>query len=172
MRSPEPDLPSPVDTAEFRRALSQFATGVTVVTTLDPASGRPEGVTVNAFASLSLEPPLVLVCLARTTRLALLLNSAGHFAVNVLAADQRSLSIAFARTDNDRFAGVNWRAWTSGAPILAGCVASLECARVGRHDGGDHIIVVGQVERLAYDHSREPLLFARSDYCGLGGILP
>jgi flavin reductase (DIM6/NTAB) family NADH-FMN oxidoreductase RutF len=172
MRSPEPNPPALVDAAEFRRALGQFATGVTVVTALDPASGRPEGVTVNAFASLSLEPPLVLVCLARTTRLALLLDSAGHFAVNVLAADQRFLSVAFARADDDRFAGVAWRAWASGAPILEGCVANLECARAGRNDGGDHVIVVGRVERLAYDETREPLLFARSDYRGLGGMLP
>lgn len=171
MRTPEP-IPTLPPAADFRRALGQFATGVTVVTALDPESGQPEGVTVNAFASLSLEPPLILVCLTRMTRLALLLDSAGHFAVNVLAADQHRLSVAFARMDNDRFTGVAWRAWGSGAPILEGCVANLECSQFDRHDGGDHVIVVGRVERLACDENREPLLFARSDYHGLGGRLP
>ncbi len=172
MRSPEPYAPTPIDAVQFRRALGQFATGVTVVTSHDPATGRPEGVTVNAFASLSLDPPLVLVCLARATRSAVLFDSAAHFAVNVLAADQRHLSVAFARADNDRFADVAWRTWASGVPILDGCVANLECVRIGRHDGGDHVIVVGQVERLAFDETREPLLFARSAYCALGGTLP
>ena len=171
MRQPRAIPPSPIDAAEFRRALGQFATGVTVVTALD-AARRPEGVTVNAFASLSLEPPLVLVCLARATRLTPLFESASHFAVNVLAEHQRHLSVAFACADNDRFDGVPWSSWTSGAPILEGCVANLECARIGRHDGGDHVILVGQVERLACDDARQPLLFARGDYHRLGREIP
>jgi flavin reductase (DIM6/NTAB) family NADH-FMN oxidoreductase RutF len=171
MRQPCSIPSSPVAAAEFRRALGQFATGVTVVTALD-ASARPEGVTVNAFASLSLEPPLVLVCLTRATRLTPIFESAGHFVVNVLSASQRHLSVAFSRVDDDRFHGVSWRTWASGAPILEGCVANLECVRIGRHDGGDHVILVGQVERLAYDEKRAPLLFARGDYRGLGEELP
>ena len=171
MSQPRPIPPAPVDAAEFRRALGQFATGVTVVTALD-AERRPEGVTVNAFASLSLEPPLVLVCLARATRLTPVFESAGHFAVNVLAAGQHRLSVAFSQADDDRFRGVPWSAWTSGAPILEGCVANLECVRIGRHDGGDHVILIGQVERLACDETRAPLLFARGDYRRLGQVLP
>jgi len=171
MRQPCAIPLSPVATAEFRRALGQFATGVTVVTALD-ASARPEGVTVNAFASLSLEPPLVLVCLIRATRLLPIFESAGHFAVNVLSVNQHHLSVAFSRVDDDRFQGVSWRTWASGAPILEGCVANLECARIGRHDGGDHVILIGQAERLAYDEKRAPLLFARGDYHELGEALP
>ena len=86
----------------------------------------------------------------------------------MLAANQRRLSAAFARNRRDRFKGVAWSAWTSGAPILEGCVANLECARVMRHDGGDHVIVVGQVERLASDPARAPLLYARGRYRRLG----
>ncbi|MEK7245501.1 MAG: flavin reductase family protein [Pseudomonadota bacterium] len=163
--------PSPVSAAAFRRALGQFVTGVTVVTALD-ANRRPEGVTVNAFASLSLAPPLVLVCLARATRLTPIFESASHFAVNVLADRQRHLSVSFSRADNDRFHAVAWGTWTSGAPILEGCVANLECARIGCHDGGDHVILIGQVERLACDEKRAPLLFARGDYHRLGKEIP
>ena len=167
MRQLESISTSSIAAADFRRVLGHFATGVTVVTTLD-ASGRPEGVTVNAFASLSLEPPLVLVCLARATRLLAIFESAGHFAVNVLSDRQRHLSLAFSRTDDDRFRDVPWGAWSSGAPILEGCVANIECARAGRHDGGDHVIMVGQVERISHDDTRSPLLFARGDYHRLG----
>ena len=162
-----PIPPSPVSAAAFRRALGQFATGVTVVTTLDP-SGRPEGMTVNAFASLSLRPPLILVCLARATRLMPIFDRAGHFAVNVLAAGQRHLSDAFSRPKGDRFHGAAWTTWTSGVPILAGCVANLECARIDCHDGGDHAILVGRIERLTYDETRAPLLFVRSGYRKMG----
>lgn len=167
MSQPRSIPPSPVATPAFRRALGQFATGVTVVTALN-AERRPEGVTVNAFASLSLEPPLVLVCLARATRLLPIFESAGHFAVNVLAASQRRLSVAFSRAADNRFRGVPWNTWTSGAPILEGCVANLECVRIGRHDGGDHVILVGRVARMACDEARAPLLFARGDYHRLG----
>lgn len=171
MRQPRAISPSPVVASEFRRALGQFATGVTVVTALD-GNRRPEGVTVNAFASLSLAPPLVLVCLARATRLTSLFEAAGHFAVNVLADHQRRLSLSFSQADDDRFDGIPWRAWASGAPILEDCVANLECARIGCHDGGDHVILVGEVERLACDETRQPLLFARGDYHRLGGEIP
>jgi flavin reductase (DIM6/NTAB) family NADH-FMN oxidoreductase RutF len=171
MRHPDPVPSSPVTAAEFRQALGHFVTGVTVVTALAP-SGRPEGMTVNAFTSLSLEPPLVLVCLTRATRLLPIFESATHFAVNVLSADQRDLSVGFSRLDGDRFHAVSWRPWTTGAPVLDGCVANLECLRTGRHDGGDHVILVGQVERLAYDATQPPLLFARGDYHRLGTRLP
>ena len=172
MRPPDP-IPSDSVTADrFRRALGQFATGVTVVTGIDPADGQPQGMTVNAFTSLSLEPPLVLICLDRESRLTALFETASHFAVNVLSAGQRHLSVVFSADNRDRFQNVGWRAWASGAPILEGCVANLECIRTGRHDGGDHVILVGQVERLVFDENREPLLFARGGYHGLGGTAP
>ena len=156
-----------VTEADFRRALGQFATGVTVVTTLAPG-GRPEGVTVNAFASLSLAPPLILVCLAKGTRALAAFESTGHFAVNVLSETQRHLSVAFSRPGENRFNSVSWSAWASGCPIFEGCVANLECARSARHDGGDHVILIGQVERLHFDKSRAPLLYVGSGYRRLG----
>ncbi len=162
---------SPVSAARFRRTLGQFATGVTVVTTLNP-SGRPEGMTVNAFASLSLKPPMILVCLARTIRLMPIFDRADHFAVNVLAANQRHLSDIFSRLKGDRFRGVAWSTWTSGVPILAGCVANLECTRVANHEGGDHVVLIGQVERLARDDTHAPLLFVRGGYRKVGKEVP
>ncbi|MBM3581568.1 MAG: flavin reductase family protein [Alphaproteobacteria bacterium] len=172
MRQPERIPSDPVTADRFRRALGQFATGVTVVTGVDPATGHPEGMTVNAFTSLSLEPPLVLICLDRQARLASVFESAQHFAVNVLSVEQRHLSVAFSTTDGNRFRNVAWHAWARGVPILEGCVANLECVRTGCHDGGDHVIVVGQVERLLVDENCEPLLFARGSYRGLGGMAP
>ncbi len=164
-----------VTETDFRRALGQFATGVTVVTTLVPGDepgGRPEGVTVNAFASLSLDPPLILVCLAKTTRGLAAFETAGHFAVNVLSETQRNLSVAFSRPGANRFGGVSWSTWTSGCPIFDGCVANLECARIARHDGGDHVIWIGRVERLHFDKSRAPLLYVGGGYRRLGEELP
>lgn len=161
MRPPAP--PNPVSPTEFRRALGRFATGVTVVTALG-APGRPEGVTVNAFASLSLAPPLILVCLAKATRALSVFETAGHFAVNVLSESQRHLSVAFSRVGENRFRGVSWSAWASGAPILEGCVANLECARTACHEGGDHVIVIGRVERLSVDNARLPLLYLGGHY--------
>lgn len=167
MRHPDSHPPIPVTEADFRRALGRFATGVTVVTT-PVAGGGPEGVTVNAFASLSLDPPLILVCLAKTTRALAVFEAAGHFAVNVLSESQRHLSVAFSRPGENRFDSVSWAAWTSGCPIFEGCVANLECARIARHDGGDHVILVGRVERLYFDKSRVPLLYVGGEYRSLG----
>lgn len=151
--------------------MGQFTTGVTVVTGLSP-KGEPAGLTVNAFASLSLAPPLVLVCLARKTRGIEAFTENEHFAVNVLADDQRALSVAFSGPVHKRFQSVAYVAWDTGCPILEGCVANLECARLDAHDGGDHLILVGRVMRLSQAEHRQPLIFFRAGYREIGGDAP
>lgn len=147
---------------EFRAALGRFATGVTIVTTLD-GDGRPVGLTANSFNSVSLDPPMVLWSLARTSRNLGIFERATHYAINVLASDQRALSDRFARPVENRFAGVDWRAGLGGVPVLDGVTAVFECSHATRVPGGDHIVFLGQVE--AFDaRDREPLLYHGGRY--------
>ena len=153
------------DTAAFRRALGCFVTGVTVVTTRD-AGGVPHGFTANSFTSVSLEPPLVLVCVGHEVESLDVFRRCAHFAVNVLADSQQAIANAFATELPDRFAGVRWREGSYGSPILEGCVASLECASWRRIEAGDHMILVGRV--LAFEDSTGgPLAFCRGSYLSL-----
>lgn len=150
------------DVQSFRNALGRFATGVTIVTTLD-AAGRPVGLTANSFNSVSLDPPLVLWSLARRSANLPAFEAAGRFAVNVLAADQRDLSDRFARPVEDRFAGVDWQAGAAGIPVLAGATACFECTTDNRIDGGDHVIFLGRVDRF-HHADREPLIYHAGRY--------
>lgn len=155
-------FPSPDD---FRATLGRFATGVTVLTA--SAGGRDYGMTVSAFASLSLDPPLVLVCVDRTATLHGVLAEGAAFGVNVLAAGQEALSRRFASGDPaDRFAGVGYARGTLGAPLLDGTLAWLECTVSARHPGGDHAVVVGAVAECGVREER-PLLYYRSGYASL-----
>ena len=149
------------DPRAFRRALGQFATGVTVVTA--PAADGPVGVTVNSFTSLSLDPPLVLWSIAKAARSAPAFAHASHFAVNVLAESQVELSARFARSGVRKFDGVRSALGLGGAPLLEGAAAHFECAREPVLDGGDHTIVTGRVLRYTR-FDREPLVFARGQY--------
>jgi flavin reductase (DIM6/NTAB) family NADH-FMN oxidoreductase RutF/DNA-binding MarR family transcriptional regulator len=149
------------DERAFRRALGQFATGVAIMTAC--VDDRLAGVTANSFTSVSLDPPLVLWSLETKAQSLPLFREASHFAVNVLAADQVDLSTRFARSLSDKFSSVDWRAGRSGAPLLAGAAAQFECARAIEHDGGDHVILIGKVERFAR-FEREVLLFAHGRY--------
>ncbi len=149
------------DSRRFRRCLSQYATGITIVTA--SASELLAGVTVNSFSSVSLEPPLVLWCISRRSRSYSIFETADTFAVNVLGTNQIGLAQAFAGSSEDKFAGVEWSRGVSGAPLLAGVAAQLECRRAGSHEGGDHLIIVGEVERYALFDS-EPLVFAQGRY--------
>ena len=151
------------DPREFRGALGAFATGVTVVTTLSPAG--PLGMTVNSFASVSLDPPLVLWSPARRSGRFEAFEAAAHFAIHVLATDQQALAQRFAGDGLD-FAGLDWAGGDGGTPLLPGCAARFECAHSAGHDGGDHLIVVGEVLRFeAWD--RPPLVFHGGLYKGL-----
>ncbi|HXG02748.1 MAG TPA: flavin reductase family protein [Candidatus Binatia bacterium] len=147
---------------EFRRLLGHFATGVTVVTTTD-ADTRPAGLTVSAFCSLSLDPPLVLICVDHKAQTYPALRESGRFAVNILGAEHEALSRRFAGTGLDKFEGVAWRPSPRGLPLLEGVLAHLECTIVAAHDEGDHTIFVGRVE-AGGTGSGEPLLYYRGRY--------
>lgn len=150
------------DMRAFRAALGRFPTGVTVVTTVGPG-GEPIGLTASSFNSVSLEPPLVLWSLAKSAASLPIFLKAPHFAVNVLAADQIGLSRQFASRSADRFASVRWSKGPSGMPLIENCAAWFECNNVFQYEGGDHIILVGQVERFA-DAERPALAFHASNY--------
>ncbi len=155
------------DSHRFRGALGRFATGVTVVTGLMP-DGTPTGVTVNAFTSVSLRPPLVLISLANTTICLDAFVKGDRFAVNVLGEDQRDVSLAFATQRKDKFKGLVYETWDSGCPILPGCLANLECTRITVHQGGDHVVVIGEVDRMEHSEDGNPLLYYRGSYARLG----
>jgi flavin reductase (DIM6/NTAB) family NADH-FMN oxidoreductase RutF len=150
------------DRRDFRRALGQFATGVTVVTAR-ASDGRRIGVTVNSFSSVSLNPPLVLWSLARQTPSFADFTNCTHFAVNVLEARQHHLSRQFSTPLVDRFAGVDVTDGKSGVPIVSGVIAYFLCRKVKQYDGGDHVILLGEVEEYKYTDG-EPLVFHSGRY--------
>jgi flavin reductase (DIM6/NTAB) family NADH-FMN oxidoreductase RutF len=150
------------DRRDFRKALGQFATGVTVVTTRS-GDGRPVGLTVNSFSSVSLNPPLVLWSLAREASSIAEFTAASHFAINVLAARQHHLSRQFATPLPDKFAGVEFSAGTAGVPLLQGAIAHFVCRNVRQYDGGDHLIFIGEVEEYKWSEA-EPLVFHSGRY--------
>ncbi|HEX4267536.1 MAG TPA: flavin reductase [Steroidobacteraceae bacterium] len=153
---------SPDDARRFRSALGAFATGVTIVTSRD-AAGKDVGLTANSFNSVSLEPPMVLWSLARSARSLPAFLAANRFAVHVLAADQEELSLRFAARGSDKFAGLDLERGPGELPMLRGCSARFLCRTAFRHESGDHVIFVGEVE--AFDHSdRPPLLFHGGRY--------
>lgn len=154
---------------EFRQALGSFATGVTVVTA-SAANGVMAGVTANSFTSVSLEPPLILWCLASTADSLPVFQDASHFAVNVLASTQVDISDHFARRQEDKFNAVRFRRGKGDAPLLEGCVTWLQCRTVERHEIGDHWVFVGEV--IEFETTwEEALLFHRGSY-GISLPLP
>jgi len=158
-----PEYQAGSDARTLRDALGCFATGVTVVTALGP-DGSPVGLTANSFTSVSLDPPLLLVCLANTINSLKTFETANGFAVNVLHIGQQPVSTRFASRVEDRFAATPWESWSTGAPIISGSLASFECERHAIHDGGDHQILVGRVIRVRFEPRRDPLLYFRGKY--------
>ena len=158
-----PEYLSGSDARTLRDALGCFATGVTVVTAFD-TGGEPVGLTANSFTSVSLDPPLLLVCIARTSSSLKALKSAGHFAVNVMHIGQQPASSLFAVPGEDRFRQTPWQRGRHDAPVLSNALANFECRRHQMHDGGDHIILVGEVLRATFDPRRDPLLYFRGKY--------
>ena len=158
-----------LDGRDFRSALGTFPTGVCLITTLAP-DGQRAGLTVNSFSSVSLDPPMVLWSLARSANCAAVFRDAEYFAINVLAATDAVLSSHFAKPGADKFAAFAERfsAGLGGVPVLAGAVATFECHSRHRYYGGDHIIVIGVVERYAY-RDAPPLAFHRGRY---GALVP
>ena len=151
------------DPRTLRDALGSFATGVTVVTCFDEA-GEPFGLTANSFTSVSLDPPLLLVCVHRHAQCASALMSADHFAVNVLQTGQQPASIRFSTRHDDRFGPNDWSPGELGAPVLTESMAVFECRSHAVHEGGDHHILVGEVIKASFDPSLDPLLFFRGKY--------
>lgn len=156
------DLPAPpaFTQREFRDALGTFATGVTVVTACN-AAGVRVGLTVSSFNSVSLAPPLVLWSLANQAHTMPVFQACTHYAINVLAADQLDLANQFAQRGIDRFAGVTCTVGHTGAPLLAGAVATFECLNRSRHAEGDHVIFVGEVLHCHPLRHTAPLLYHR-----------
>ena len=158
-----PEYRAGSDARTFRDALGCFATGVTVVTAID-AAGQPIGLTANSFTSVSLDPPLLLVCIANNAGSAAVLREAEHFAVNVLQIGQQPTSNRFAGKGEDRFAATGWEIGEFGTPVLSGSLSSFECAREAVHPGGDHFILVGRVLKAIFEPRRDPLLYFRGKY--------
>lgn len=152
----------PVDEARFRQVLGHFPTGVTVITAA-PEGEPPVGLAVGSFASLSLDPPLVLFCAAKQSSSWPKIRDAGVFCVNVLAEDQEEVCRQFAGK-GDKYAGIGWKPGHTGAPILAGVLAWIDCRVEQVLDGGDHDIVVGRVLDLEVAHEGRPLVFFRGGY--------
>jgi flavin reductase (DIM6/NTAB) family NADH-FMN oxidoreductase RutF len=151
-----------IDAASFRRALGQFATGVTVVTTRD-AAGRPLGLTVSAFCAVSLHPPLVLVCIDHRSEANAGMRGCGLFAVNVLAEDQEHVSRRFAAPGRAKVEGFSFLVGKHGLPLVPGALAHVECRVRSFHDEGDHAVWVGEVRALAA-HPGRPLLHHAGTY--------
>jgi flavin reductase (DIM6/NTAB) family NADH-FMN oxidoreductase RutF len=150
------------DPQELRRILGHFATGVTVITTRDK-DGAPSGLTANAFTSLSLNPPLVVVCVDKTAQCYGCFDQSKVFAVNVLSEDQEEVSRRFATKNSAKFAGLEWREGSNGAALIEGAIGHIECKIVQSHDGGDHTIMVGEVVSATASGDR-PLLFFKGKY--------
>ena len=155
-----------IDPASFRQLMGHFATGVTVVTAAAP-KGKLSGMTVNSFSSVSLDPPLVSICIDRGADMHTTLSDAAGFVVNILRSDQETISRRFAESSPDRFSGVGYRLSAGGHPIIEGVLAHIECIAYKSIDAGDHSVFLGSVVGGASGEGL-PLLFYRGGY-GLDG---
>ena len=158
--------PPPVSSDEFRAVLGRFPSGVTVVTTRD-GGGAAQGMTVSAFSSVSLEPPLVLICIERTASAHDALVASPGFVVNVLSANQEQIARRFSIVDIDRFEGIGYSRSSNGYAVLDDVLAVIECSTFAQHEAGDHTIIVGEVEG-ASARNGTPLLYYRGGYAQLG----
>ncbi len=155
----------PVDASEYRGIIGQFATGVTVVTT--GVDGWLHGMTANAITSVSLDPLLLLVCVDKEAHTHDHLSRAGAFTVSILAEDQQDLSQTFAtsnKPEQGRLQGVGYRIGENGAPIIDGCLASIQCEVTERTDAGDHTVFFGRVLHATSERETRPLLFYQGTY--------
>lgn len=156
-----------IDKIEFRNALGNFATGVTIVTACG-GDGILAGVTANSFNSVSLDPPMVLWSLDRNSPSLRIMEECSHFCVHILSAEQHDLCMNFARPSDDKFANVEFARGLGDAPVFDGCLAHFVCRNVVHHEGGDHVIIVGEVESFEVNEG-EPLIFFRGK---LGEVCP
>jgi len=162
----ETDLALPsLEPRLLRRVCSRFASGVTIISVIDSA-GVPHGMTASSFTSVSLDPPLILVCVRSGSKFLEACNSSQHFAVSILDDTQRSLSERFAGAGYDRFDGVTWNSGTTGVPLFPGVLATMECARFRTISAGDHDILIGKVLHANWKEG-EPLIHFGSQYRAL-----
>lgn len=149
-------------TTQWRAAMSDFPTGVTIVTTAD--NGRPSGSTVSAFCSLSLRPRLLLVCLDVRSQTLASIRQSNAFAVNILADEARAMALKFGTKGGDKFSGIDYRLGVSGCPLLPDCCASIECRLSACHVEGDHAILIGEPRHLTREPARRPLRYHRGEF--------
>lgn len=154
-----------LDVQAFRKACSQFVTGVAVAT-VRGQDGTPHGLTISSFTSVSIDPPLILVCIDLQCPFISHFRLSMHFAVNVLTESQRELSVIFAEKPEGRFEGLEWFTGKTGAPLLSGCLATIECRAASILEVGDHVIFVGEVEHTESTEG-QPLLYFNRDYRSL-----
>lgn len=158
-----PEYRTGSDARTLRDAMGCFATGVTIITAHAP-DGAPVGLTANSFTSVSLDPPLLLVCVANTVSSADILRTTPRFGVNVLQIGQQPASNRFAGKGEDRFANTPWEVGEFGVPVLLGSLSSFECERHAVHEAGDHFLLVGHVLKASFEPRRDPLLYFRGKY--------
>lgn len=158
----------PVNRLDLRKALGNFGTGVTIVTTL-ARDGKPVGMTANSFSSVSLDPPIILWSLLKTSPSLAAFDYCGRFVINVLALDQISLSKRFAAPQPDKFDGVNHQAGLGGLPVIDDCASIFQCRTIQRLEVGDHILFLGEIEDY-HHHDRATLLFCRGQYAQSTGL--
>jgi len=162
VNSDRPAAPA-IDSARYRQVLGHFPTGVTVITAA--TEDGPAGLAVGSFFSVSLDPPLVAFCAAKTSSSYPKISAAGHFVVNILSEDQEDVSRVFAASGTDKFNGLGYRpAARTGAPVLTGVLAWIDCDLDAVHEAGDHWIVIGRVHDLEIGHEGGPLIFFRGGY--------
>ncbi|MEE2654761.1 MAG: flavin reductase family protein [Pseudomonadota bacterium] len=153
-----------IDPREFRNTVGCFATGITIITTID-VDGSPIGLTANSFTSVSLDPPMVLFCLDRKVASFESFAVGKHFAVNILAAHQEEVSNRFAQSGPEKWQGVDYDTWDNAVPIIPECLANMECCGHSIIDAGDHVIVVGEVVKIASaNEDVKPILYYRGGY--------
>lgn len=154
---------------DFRNAMGQFCTGVVVVTGL--CEGRPAGFSAQSFVSVSLAPPLVAICPAKTSTSWPGLRASRRFGINILGADQIAVCATFARSGGDKFERLAWSPATSGVPVLDGVIGFVDCELEAEHEAGDHTVVIARVLDLrVHSTERPPLLFFRGAYGAFGGL--
>lgn len=151
-----------ITSEEFRAALGSFASGVTVVTTKDN-EGNLHGLTVSAFCSVSMNPPMILVCIQKTTPSHYAFEESKSFVVNILSDSQADISNQFAFKHEDKFAGIDYQLGVLDLPVLDNCLANLECRLKHSYDGGDHSIYVGEIEKITLNEGK-PLIYWKGDY--------
>lgn len=158
-----------IDGRRFRTTLGQFCSGVVIAT--GSLGGTPAGFAAQSFASLSLDPPLIALCPAKTSTSWPKLRDSGSFCINILAADQKPICDLFAKSGIDKFAELRWRSGRTGSPVLEGILAYLDCDLEAEHDAGDHTIAVGRVRDLdILRPEAAPLLFLRGVYGQFEGL--